>query len=140
MLHWNTDYVDKNLQSVCEDMKDSVLRRESTLKRLFEACNCFDQMYIIIDRLDCITAPDDDDDDDSDEDSVGKVLEALLEIVCAATCKVRLIVTIHADKWPGVKNDADMDGRWKTWKRQLSLEHYSMFCKIGWKQLEAQEW
>ena len=137
MLHWDTDYVDRNLQSVSDDMSDSVPPRKDTLKRLLEACNCFDQVYIIIDRLDRITAPDDD--DDPYEDSVGKVLEAILETVCAASCKVRLMITIHADRWHGVDNDADMDSRWKIWKGQLPLERYSMFCKIGWKQLEARE-
>ena len=138
MLHWSSDFVDQNLQSVCDDMEDGVPERKKTLKRLLEACKCFDQVYIIIDRLDRITAPNDDD-DNSYEDSVGKVLEAILETVCAASCKVRLIITIHADKWPGVQNDADMVRRWKIWKGQLPLEHYSMFCKIGWKQLEARE-
>ena len=135
MLHWNNDYVDRNLQSVCDDTKDGVPPRKSILKRLLEACNCFNQVYIIIDRLDRITAPDDD--DDPDEDGVGKVLEAVLETICAASCKVRLITTIH--NWPRVKDDADMDRRWKIWKRQLPLEHYSMLCKIGWQQSEARE-
>ena len=135
MLHWNNDYVDRILQSVCDDMEDSVPPGTCTLKRLLEACNCFDQVYIVIDRLDRITAPDDDD-DDPNEDSVGKALEAVLETVCAASCRVRLITTIHGN-WPGVQNDADMDRRWKIWKGQLPLEHYSMFCKIGWKQSEA---
>ena len=138
MLHWDTEFVDQNCQVVEDDVKDVTRQRKDTLQRLLGACKCFDQVYIIIDRLDRI-APSDAD-DELDEDTVSGFLAAILDTVSAAPYNVKLMITIDAAGWPKVKNDADMERRWKIWKTQMELKHYSMFCKIGWTQPEAQNW
>ena len=138
MLHWDTEFVDQNCQLVEDDVKDVTRQRKDTLKRLLGACKCFDQVYIIIDRLDCI-APSDAD-DEPDEDTVSGNLAAILDTVSAATYNVKLMITIDAVEWSAVKNDADMERRWKIWKTQIELKQFSMFCKIGWTQPEVQNW
>ena len=138
ILHWDTEFVDQNCQSVEDDVKDLTRQRKDTLQRLLSACKCFDQLYIIIDRLDCIAPPNTD--DESDEDAVSGNLAALLDTVCLAACNVKLMITIDADQWSEVRNDADMEKRWRIWQTQIKLKHYSMYCKIGWTQPEAQSW
>lgn len=138
ILHWDTEFVDQNCQSVEDDVKDLTRQRKDTLQRLLGACKCFDQVYIIIDRLDCIAPPNTD--DESDEDAVSGNLAALLDTVCLAVCNVKLMITIDADQWSEVRNDADMERRWGIWQTQIELKHYSMYYKIGWTQPEAQRW
>ena len=117
-------------------MKEGARRRKDTLRRLLGACKCSDEVYIIIDRLDRIAPLEDE--DDSDEDDVSSTLEAVLDTVSAASCTVKVLITIHADRWSRVKNDEDMEKRWKIWRRQFpNLERCSMSCKIGWRQSEA---
>lgn len=136
MLHWDTDFVDQNSQSVEDDIKDLTRQRKDILQRLLGACKCYDQIYIIIDRLDCIAPLSAD--DESDEDAVSGNLAALLDTVCVAACNVKLMITIDANQWSEVRTDADMERTWGIWKKQIELKDYSMYCKIGWTQPEAQ--
>ena len=138
MLHWDIAFVDKCRQSVEDDVKDMTRRKKDTLKRFLEACIHFDQVYIIIDRLDCFAPLDND--DESDKETVSGTLEAVLDSVGTASCNVKLMITIDAAQWPDVRTDAQMERRWKIWKRQLELKHHSMFCKIGWTQPELENW
>ncbi len=138
MLHWDTAFVDNYCQSVEDNVRDTTRQKKDTLKRFLEACIHFDQIYIIIDRLDCFAPLDDD--DESNKETVSGILEAVLDSVGTASCNVKLMITIDAAQWSDVKTDAQMERRWKNWKRQLGLKHHSMFCKIGWTQPELENW
>ena len=139
MLHWDIAFVDKNCQSAEDDVRDTTRQKKDTLKRFLEARVTFDPVYIVIDRLDCFAPLDDDNDDDeeSNKDTVSDSLEAVLDTAGAASCNVKLMITIDAAQWPRVKTDAHMERKWKIWKRQLELKHHTMFCKIGWTQPEV---
>lgn len=113
MLHWDdSDYVESICQWVGDEVNDGAQRRQETLRRLLGECKCSDEVYIIIDRLDRI-APleEEDDDDEEDEEGVSSALEAVLDTVSAASCTVKLLITVHADRWSRVKNDEDMERR-----------------------------
>ena len=138
MLHWDTAFVDKYCQSVEDDVGDITRQKKRTLKRFLEACIHFDQVYIIIDRIDCFAPLDDD--DESDKETVSGILEAVPDSVGTASCNVKLMITIDAAQWSDARIDAQMERRWKNRKRQHGLKHHSLFCKSGWTQPEWETW
>ena len=133
MLHWD-NFLEENGHFVEENISGGVRKKIEILKNLLGACKSFEELYIIIDRIDGIGASNDD--DESCEDSVSRNLELILEIVNAASCKVRMVVVADASGWSKVRTDTDMEGRWKIWKRQIGLQRFSMVCKVGWDQAE----
>jgi hypothetical protein len=147
ILHWDHEYFEQHHEEVkiCLEknswIEDPLSQRKALLRSLFRSCSCFDEIFIIIDRLDCIAESDEDTSNEVgtslDDDAVGSTLEALLELVGDAACVAKLIVTVNASGWLMVQTDADMKTRWKVWKQQQGLKHWSMHCKIGWQQPAA---
>lgn len=139
LLLSDDDFFSRHRQSVEDDIKDSSRHRSDTLQLLLEGCHRTDEVCIIIDRLDHM-APISDDDTDSDEDYVSDLLRSILEVVSTASCKIRLIVTIDASKWPRVRKDSDFETKWKIWKRSNKLGQFSALFKIDWQQPELRPW
>ncbi len=139
LLQSDDDFFSKHRQIVEDDIKDSNRPRSETLQLLLEGCPRADEVCIIIDRLDHM-APTSDDDTDSDEDYVSDLLRSILEVVSTASCKIKLIVTIDASKWPLVRKDSDFESKWKIWKRDNKLGKFSALFKIDWQQPELQPW
>lgn len=144
LLRSDDDFFLKHRQTIEDDIKDSSRHRSETMQLLLEGCHPTDEVYIIIDRLDHIAPiPDDSDSDDGDsedEDHVSDVLETLLKVVSTASCKIRLVVTIDASKWPRVRRNSDFETKWKIWKRRNTLKNFSPLFKIDWQQRELQPW
>ncbi|KAL8732267.1 MAG: hypothetical protein Q9166_002839 [cf. Caloplaca sp. 2 TL-2023] len=140
LLLWNDEYFAQNRQMIEDDISNSNRQRTEMLQTLLQGWHGSDEVCIFIDRLDRIAPQDDDSDSDEDEDKVSDLLETILEVVSAASCKIRLIVTIDVSGWPQVRNDADLEERWKIWKRRINLQRYSPFYKVDWQQSEIQMW
>ncbi|KAL8854295.1 MAG: hypothetical protein Q9221_001009 [Calogaya cf. arnoldii] len=139
LLLSDDDFLPKHRQSIEDDIKDSSRHRSETMQLLLEGCHRTDEVCIIIDRLDHI-APTPDDNDSVDKDYVSDVLESILKIVSTASCKISIIVTIDASKWPQVRTDSDFESKWKIWKRRNTLKNFSPLFKIDWQQPEVQPW
>lgn len=133
-LRSDDDFFLKHRQSIEDDIKASSRHRSDTLQLLLEGCHRTDEVCIIIDRLDHIAPMSDD--GDSDEDYVSDLLESILKIVSTASCKIRLVVTVDASKWPRVRKDSDFETKWKIWRRRNTLEHFAPLFKIDWHQPE----
>ncbi|KAL8702462.1 MAG: hypothetical protein Q9201_004367 [Fulgogasparrea decipioides] len=137
ILLWDDKYFSQNRQKIEDDIRHGNLQRIKTLQTLLEGWHGSDEVCVIIDRLDGIAPLDGD--SDTDEDEVSGLLEAILEVVSAASCKIRLIVTVDASGWPQVRKDADLEGRWNIWKRRINLQRYSPLFKIDWQQPEIHD-
>ena len=135
MLHWD-NFLEEHGHFVEGNKSGGIRKRMEILKDLLGVCQPSDELYLIIDRIDGIRPPDDEDDSEYCEDSVSHNLELILEIVDAAPCTVRMLVVADACGWSKVRTDTDMEGRWKIWKRQIGLDKFSMVCKVGWNQAE----
>ena len=132
MLHWD-NFLEEHGHLVEGNMNVGIRERIEMLKDLLGVCKSSDKLYLIIDRIDGIRAPDD---DESCEDSVSRNLGLILEIIDTASCTVRMVVVADASGWSKVRTETDMEGRWKIWKRQIGLSKFSMVCKVGWNQAE----
>ena len=133
-LLWDDDWFSQCRQTVEDDLRDSNHKRTKTLKTLLAGSHGSREICIIIDRLDRIAPLADD--NDLDDDEVSDLIESILEIISTASCKVRLVITVDTCGWPKVRDDADLEARWKIWKRRIKLEGYSLSYKIDWQQPE----
>ena len=138
VLRWGDEYFSEYRQIVEDDIRDNNRQRSETLASLLEGLHGLDEVGIIIDRLDRIAPPDGG--GASDDDEVSDLLERILEIVSTASCKIKLIVTVDASGWPQVRKDADLEERWKIWKRRINLQKFSPYYKVDWQQPELPQW
>ena len=138
VLLWDDEYFSGSRQTVEDDIADSECPRSATLASLLKGPHGLDEVCIIIDRLDRIALPDGD--RASDDDEVSDLLETVLDIVSTASCKIKVIVTVDASGWPQVRKDADLEGRWKIWKRRVNLQRFSPYYKIDWQQPELPQY
>lgn len=137
ILLWDEEYFSQTRQTIEDDIMNSDSSRMQIFRTLLSGWRESDDVCLIIDRLDRI-APGCD--MGSDEDDVSNLLEAILDIISAASCKIRLIVTIDASGWPQVRNDAEMEARWNIWRRRIDLQRFTPLFKIDWQQPEIPKW
>ncbi|KAL8709242.1 MAG: hypothetical protein Q9220_005985 [cf. Caloplaca sp. 1 TL-2023] len=136
VLLWNNDYFSKHRQFVEDNLKGDTQSKIRMLQTLLKGWTHPDGICIIVDRLDRIAFPDDD--DELSRDGVTDLLETILETVSAASCNVKLVVTVKSSAWPCVTKTADLEERWKIWSRRIDLQRYSLSCKVHWNQPEIQ--
>ncbi|KAL8949005.1 MAG: hypothetical protein Q9222_004845 [Ikaeria aurantiellina] len=138
ILLWDDGYFSQTRQTVEDDIRDNNCHRLETLQSLLKGWTRSDEICIIIDRLDCIALHDNG--RNSSDDEISELLETVLNIVSAASCNIKLVVTVDTKGWPLMRENADLDRRWKIWKQRIDLQRYSLLRKVCWHQPELHEY
>jgi hypothetical protein len=144
ILSWDTLLVNTEREFIESTMKDEKWKTDSTgekkkiLTRLLDACQCLDQVVLIIDRLDCMAKALG---SVYEQRDIPVVLRYILDLAAGTTCKMKLLIIIDSTYWGEVSSDEDASEKWTSgaWRDLCKLDRFNFHYKIDWHQEKIED-